>query len=780
MFWVALGGLLHARQAKRLYAPIVAGGTLGEIVGSFASGAIGQRLRHRRAAAGRRRRAAARRRAGDARRRGARRARLTQPPRPTAAATAPNALALFGPIWRESRLFRILAVSALLCGVLGPMLYFQFSYVADQATRGADGELRLLGAVRRLPRLAQRRRAGAAAASARRASSAASACRSPRRCSPLVYLLGFFGVSVRLGLEAAVGAMAGATLQDHAIYDPAQRVLVTLFPERLRPAATTLIEGPVQRAGGALGNVIVLAIIAVGTPAWVGVRRPADRRAVGRRGAHALAHLSDAAARGGERPPVPPPRRHRRARAGRRRHGTRARSGARRSRRASRARRVRPGARRAARGRRRRHWPAPPARAEPPRGHCCSRPCIACSTAPPTHSSPRQPPRASSKRCSSEADGVDPLARAFLIEAYARLSPELCAGSRGAQLLDALCAGTRRRRCDWPPPPACTRPATWRSPTADLDEMLAAALASDDPASRHVALDELRALLLAPFVGAGRDSTPPADQRWTSRIALVAERLADPRDRARAAEILADVAARYGPRLARARRSPARPSARSRAARAHRRAALHRRHPGGSAAAPGGRPSRLRRRGRGGGGRRRAARRRPAGDARPDRRAAARTPRRRATPRCRCCASCTSHPPRCTTLIDREIARIQRLVLHATGSPRGRRPELVLQRLRERIDEGAHGTLLLLAALRDDDRLAALGAAAGALPRTGAPRAVLLEALEALLPPADRARLLPLLDDNVAARRRGVDGTRPPAPVIRRGAARHAGRGATL
>jgi hypothetical protein len=66
--------------------------------------------------------------------------------------------------------------------------------------------------------------------------------------SPLIYLLGFFSVSLRLGLEAAVGAMAGANLQDHAVYDPAQKVLVTLFPERQRPAATSLIDGPVQRA----------------------------------------------------------------------------------------------------------------------------------------------------------------------------------------------------------------------------------------------------------------------------------------------------------------------------------------------------------------------------------------------------------------------------------------------------------------------------------------------------------------------------------------------------
>src|SRR5262249_47220107 len=44
LFWTALGGQLHGRQAKRLYGPIIAGGTLGELVGSFASASIGHHL----------------------------------------------------------------------------------------------------------------------------------------------------------------------------------------------------------------------------------------------------------------------------------------------------------------------------------------------------------------------------------------------------------------------------------------------------------------------------------------------------------------------------------------------------------------------------------------------------------------------------------------------------------------------------------------------------------------------------------------------------------------
>jgi len=37
VFWLALADLLHGRQAKRLFAPLMAGMTLGTILGSFAS-----------------------------------------------------------------------------------------------------------------------------------------------------------------------------------------------------------------------------------------------------------------------------------------------------------------------------------------------------------------------------------------------------------------------------------------------------------------------------------------------------------------------------------------------------------------------------------------------------------------------------------------------------------------------------------------------------------------------------------------------------------------------
>ncbi len=268
VLWVALGDLLNARQAKRLYAPIMAGGTLGAIAGSFASGALGRAagvaaplpsaaialalaaglalgvdaVRPLRVRSGR---------------------RATVAPRRVDAPTLRS-------LWRDSRLFRLLAGGTLLSGVLGPMLYFQFAYVTDLATKGSDGEQRLLAlyaafrgflnigvlAIQLLGTTFVFRRIGVPLAAT---------------LSPLVYLFGFFGIGVRLDLPAGIGAVTGANLQDHAIFDPAMKVLTTLFREPVRPAVTALIDGPVRRLGGAIGNVVILVALAVGTPMWVGL-----------------------------------------------------------------------------------------------------------------------------------------------------------------------------------------------------------------------------------------------------------------------------------------------------------------------------------------------------------------------------------------------------------------------------------------------------------------------------------------------------------------------------
>jgi AAA family ATP:ADP antiporter len=263
VFWTALGGLVTGRQAKRLFAPITAGGTLGTICGSFASAPLGRELGipsllvvagvllgvGALVTGGLRRRGAVR-------------------PRPAATVREPVGARRFQRLW-DGWLFRVLVLSAFLGGVLGPVLYYQFSYVADLATKGSSGEQRLLElyavvrgwinvgvlAIQLVGTSALFRTLGVPVASS---------------LSPLIYLLGLLGLAARTSLAAGVGAMAGATLQDHAVYDPAQRILTTLFPERVRTTVATVVEGPVKRSGAVIGNIAVLGLLAVGSPIWVG------------------------------------------------------------------------------------------------------------------------------------------------------------------------------------------------------------------------------------------------------------------------------------------------------------------------------------------------------------------------------------------------------------------------------------------------------------------------------------------------------------------------------
>ncbi len=271
VFWIAMGDLLHSRQTKRLFAPMMAGVTLGTILGSFASKPLGEWL----GIAGLLPLSAVAMVLG-----GAAASRLCDPrPRlegvrsgvasPVEDSGTDAAESTAGSLWREHALFRLLVITTLCSGVLGPMLYFQFQYVADLATTGQGGEEKLLafyaqfrgwiyGAVLVIQLVGSGglyRRLGLPLAVA---------------ISPLTYLAGFLGLSVRLSLPAGVAAMAGTKVQDEAVYDPALRVLYSLFPESNRARATALIEGPMKRGGGAVGNAAIVVALALGSAAWVG------------------------------------------------------------------------------------------------------------------------------------------------------------------------------------------------------------------------------------------------------------------------------------------------------------------------------------------------------------------------------------------------------------------------------------------------------------------------------------------------------------------------------
>jgi hypothetical protein len=276
VFFLALGDLLHGRQAKRLFAPLMAGMTLGTILGSFASDPLSRVV----GIAGLFPISGAALVLAGVMARPLRRFRTT---RIGGAVDAASDLSLSGnggepeghlvaklrELWSESRLFRLLFVMTVCSGLLGPMLYFQFSYVADLATQGEDGAERLMDFYANFRGWISvgvlATQLGLASTIYRRIGIPLSAA-----ISPLIYLFGFLGLSVRLSLPVGVAAMAGTKLQDNAVYDPAIRVLFNLLPEGIRSRSLALLEGPVKRAGGAIGNIATMLAVQVGTAVWVG------------------------------------------------------------------------------------------------------------------------------------------------------------------------------------------------------------------------------------------------------------------------------------------------------------------------------------------------------------------------------------------------------------------------------------------------------------------------------------------------------------------------------
>lgn len=256
VFWVAMGGWVDGRQAKRLVPPMMAGGTSGVAFGSFASSQLGAALGIpalvwiAAAALGLSALAAQMLRRHTV-------VRIEWPLRPNRDDTERPTMA---DLWRDSGLFRLLATCALLAGTLAPVLYYLFSAAADAATHGRHGEQELLalyGNVRGWMNVAiVALQLGGTSWLFRRVGVPRAAL-----LSPVVYVLGFIGFAFSGSLGIAIAAMAAATLQDKALGEPAERTLATLFPERIRPTVAALLDGILKRSGGVLGNILVLATI---------------------------------------------------------------------------------------------------------------------------------------------------------------------------------------------------------------------------------------------------------------------------------------------------------------------------------------------------------------------------------------------------------------------------------------------------------------------------------------------------------------------------------------
>ncbi len=740
VFWIAMGDLLHGRQAKRLFAPMTAGGTLGIIAGSFASEPLGRvlgiggllplaggilLLAAAAALPLRRLRPPLERLHQEALRPG--REGATQGRRATTAS--------FPALWRESGLFKLLVIVALCGGILAPMLYWQFSYLADRATQGAGGEVRLLAfyasfrgwinlgvlGAQLFATSGLFRRIGIPLASA---------------IPPVIYLLGFAGLAGQVSLGVGVGAMAATRLQDKAVYDPALRVLFSLFPESIRSRASAIIEGPVKRAGGAIGNVAVLNLIAIASPVWVGrgalpvalvwlvaslwlwrrypglLLRSVAERARGE-GTLEYAELLDRAT----------------VRTLARELGS------------PDAERVR-----AAVGLVADAEPALAAEvfaASLARAPAPNRPLLIAAldrvleARAPDLLRSAEAARSIELRLRAPGELSD-RDRADLVQAYGRLSDR---SSEDPLLRAALADASPAVRVA---ALAALARVGGELPEFDLETELARGLESADPVTRRVAREECRWLLLS----------GPLDASFDARLVRMTGLLAYPEERADAALSLADVAARRGARAAHvaeamlALRGDPDPKVRAALLRyiGHAQLAEH----------ASWLVSHL-------------------GSAREEWATAAREGLRALGPRCaevllrelgfgkRSLQTALVDLVReldigrdlLGELTDREIDSVRHDLLHVAAL--GDRPHfaIVRQRLVERIDEQLHAALGLLAALQDDDRIAELGDQLR-FARGGRRYSILLEALEALLEPGDRARLIPLLEQGDLGLRAGL------------------------
>jgi hypothetical protein len=266
-FWLAMGSLVPGRRAKQLFAPLASGITLGSIVGSFGSGPIagligvdgliglsGLLL------GGSAFTAIHLRRVGT---------RQLEPGRGRARALQTTIDTSFLELVRTDRLFRLMGIALLCSGALSPVLYYEFTSVLDAATQGPDGEQLLLSLYSQF-----RGWLNVATLGSQLALSALLYRRLGLPLSmalePVAYVIGFGWLGLDFALVAAFSSFGAARLAETAIAESAARVVYNLFPDRIRAYASGLLEGPVNRLGGMLGNGFVLSAIALGLSAWIG------------------------------------------------------------------------------------------------------------------------------------------------------------------------------------------------------------------------------------------------------------------------------------------------------------------------------------------------------------------------------------------------------------------------------------------------------------------------------------------------------------------------------
>jgi len=341
-------------------------------------------------------------------------------------------------------------------------------------------------------------------------------------------------------------------------------------------------------------------------------------------------------------------------------------------------------------------------------------------------------------------NGLEPSDRAELIRAYGRLMPAAQDGNGDRSVL------TRAREDSAPAVRLAAAAALHRigEPPPDLPDLAAAlrdAACSPDPMLRHIARQEFRSLLVG----------SPASDEWLEQLEGFADLPVEADERAAALAVLADVASHHGEDAAPVAdrvlrwRDDADPRVRAAILRFIGHAGLteHSAWVVGHTVADDA----------SGGDRIRAAARealralgvRAADALLVELSFGKRSLRDAILPLVR---ELDVEPATLRQVFESELEAIRRILVDLYGAVQANLSPILLQRLGERLDEGISTALHLLAAIHDDDRIANVVVP---LRRARGTRqyAILLEALEAMLSPSEKQELLPLLEDRSASER---------------------------
>lgn len=259
LFWLLAGDVFDARQSKRLFPLLSAGGIAGAAAGNFASPAVSALvgvddvLLVAAGVVAVTAVALARSRAALFEGRGSRRARRDP------------GLAGVTRLVRGSLLLRLLVVITLVPGVLKPILDYQLMFLVERRAASEQGLMVFWGTFKGaftllslvLQVFVTGRLLGRVGLSR------------TLMLSPVSFTIAFAALLLRFDLTVSMAAKVVERVVQSAIESPTKKTLYAFFHDELRGRVSVLMKGIVSRAGAVIGTLTLIVLVPWWGPRWV-------------------------------------------------------------------------------------------------------------------------------------------------------------------------------------------------------------------------------------------------------------------------------------------------------------------------------------------------------------------------------------------------------------------------------------------------------------------------------------------------------------------------------